>query len=68
MEDESLIEKRRIPDAADPDPDPAPKPSRGRGTREPAKDAESPHGRHPDGPDHPTTPYDHIWYDRRPLH
>jgi hypothetical protein len=64
---ETLIEKRRIPDAADPDPNPAPGPEQTRGNGSAAEPG-SPHGSHPDGPEHPTTPYDHIWYDRRPLH
>lgn len=58
-------------------PSPAPAPDRERpgearprtGEHAPAADHPPSHPpNHPDAPDHPTTPYDHIWYERRPLH
>lgn len=62
---ETLIKKKRIPDAADPDPNPAP-PASPAERSEPAPG--DPQAGHVDDPENPTTPYDHIWYDRRPLH
>jgi len=65
--DETSTRQKRNPDNAEPTPGPKP-------DREPSDEARpnagepAPQVNHPDGPDHPTTPYDHIWYDRRPLH
>lgn len=61
--DETSTQEKQTPDTPEESPSQTP-PDAPRQT----DDRTAAQGKHPDTPEHPTTPYDHIWYERRPLH
>lgn len=63
IQDEMSTEQKQTPDTSTENPShPQPGDASSNGGEQVIE------GKHPDAPDHPTTPYDHIWYERRPLH